>query len=134
MIAMDDIRRFATAFPEGEESLHFRHKQPVFKVKGNAFAGGEGAGRRGPARRPPGRGAPVVVSPCPRRTLPGGRRQQAGREFAAGLALHRERTLSRGGQHQLRVEDLGDRVQPADPGEPRVGQHDRVELTVGRLT
>lgn len=41
MITMDDIRRFATAFPEVEESLHFRHKQPVFKVKGNAFAGGE---------------------------------------------------------------------------------------------
>ena len=32
------------------------------------------------------------------------------------------------GQHLVRLEDLGDRVQPADPGQPRVGEHDRVEL------
>ncbi|HZE34578.1 MAG TPA: MmcQ/YjbR family DNA-binding protein [Actinoallomurus sp.] len=39
MITLDDIRRFATAFPEVEESAHFR--QPAFKVRGKAFAGGE---------------------------------------------------------------------------------------------
>ena len=39
MITLDDIRRFATAFPEVEEVTHFR--QPAFKVRGKAFAGGE---------------------------------------------------------------------------------------------
>lgn len=41
MITFDDIRRLATAFPEVEESTHFRIRQPVFKVGGKPFAGGE---------------------------------------------------------------------------------------------
>lgn len=39
MITIDDIRRFATAFPEVEEFTHFR--LPAFKVRGKAFAGVE---------------------------------------------------------------------------------------------
>ena len=39
MITFADIRRFATAFPEVEEFAHFR--QPAFRVRGRAFAGGE---------------------------------------------------------------------------------------------
>ena len=39
MITLDDIRRYATAFPEVEETTHFR--LPTFKVKGKPFAGVE---------------------------------------------------------------------------------------------
>lgn len=43
MITLDDIRRYATAFPEVEETTHFR--LPTFKVKGKPFAGVEKGGR-----------------------------------------------------------------------------------------
>ena len=43
MITLDDVRRFATAFPEVEEVTHFRFGQPVFKVAGKPFAGGGGS-------------------------------------------------------------------------------------------
>lgn len=39
MITTDDIRRFATAFPEVEEYTHHLFKVPGFRVAGNAFAG-----------------------------------------------------------------------------------------------
>lgn len=39
MITLDDIRRIATAFPEVEETTHFR--LPGFKVRGKPFAGVE---------------------------------------------------------------------------------------------
>lgn len=43
MITLDDVRGFATAFPEVEESTHFRFGQPVFRVAGKPFAGGGGS-------------------------------------------------------------------------------------------
>lgn len=43
MITLDDVGRFATAFPEAEEFTHFRFGQPVFKVGGKPFAGGGGS-------------------------------------------------------------------------------------------
>ncbi len=43
MITLDDVRRFAAAFPEVEEFSHFRFGQPVFKVGGKPFAGGGGS-------------------------------------------------------------------------------------------
>lgn len=42
MITLDDIARFAVAFPEVEEVTHFR--LPSFKVKGKPFAGVEKGG------------------------------------------------------------------------------------------
>ena len=39
MITLDDIRRFATAFPEVEEFTHFR--LPSFRVRNKPFAGME---------------------------------------------------------------------------------------------
>lgn len=44
MLTIDDIRRLANAFPEVSETTHFRFKEPVFKVGGKAFAGGEKGG------------------------------------------------------------------------------------------
>jgi hypothetical protein len=35
----DDIRRWATALPEVEETSHFRFHVPVFKVRGRTFLG-----------------------------------------------------------------------------------------------
>lgn len=35
----NDIRRWATAFPEAEETEHFRFHVPVFKVRGRTFVG-----------------------------------------------------------------------------------------------
>ena len=35
----DDIRRWATALPEVEETSHFRFHAPVFKVRGRTFLG-----------------------------------------------------------------------------------------------
>jgi hypothetical protein len=45
VITFEDIRRFATAFPEVEEFTHFR--VPGFKVSGKPFAGMEKGGNRG---------------------------------------------------------------------------------------
>jgi hypothetical protein len=42
VITLDDIGRFAVAFPEVEEVTHFR--LPSFKVKGKPFAGVEKGG------------------------------------------------------------------------------------------
>jgi hypothetical protein len=39
MITADDIRRWATALPEVEETGHFRSRVPVFKVRGRTFCG-----------------------------------------------------------------------------------------------
>lgn len=44
MITADDLRRFATAFPDVEEFTHHIHKQPGFRVRGKAFAGLEKGG------------------------------------------------------------------------------------------
>ena len=41
MVALEAIRRFATEFPEVQESAHFRVQQPIFKVRGKVFAGVE---------------------------------------------------------------------------------------------
>jgi hypothetical protein len=46
---LDDVRRFATALPAVEETVHFRFKQPVFKVVGTTFAGGGGSKGEGTA-------------------------------------------------------------------------------------
>jgi hypothetical protein len=35
----DEIRRWATALPEVEETSHFRFRVPVFKVRGRTFLG-----------------------------------------------------------------------------------------------
>ncbi|MGW5360104.1 MmcQ/YjbR family DNA-binding protein [Actinopolymorpha pittospori] len=45
MIPSGEIRRFATAFPEVEEFTHHVFEQPVFKVRGKAFAGMDRGGR-----------------------------------------------------------------------------------------
>ncbi|GAB2974021.1 MmcQ/YjbR family DNA-binding protein [Amycolatopsis acidiphila] len=39
MTTTDDIRRWASALPEVEETSHFRFRVPAFKVRGRAFAG-----------------------------------------------------------------------------------------------
>lgn len=39
MTTTDDIRRWAGALPEVEETRHFRFKVPVFKVRGRTFVG-----------------------------------------------------------------------------------------------
>jgi hypothetical protein len=39
MIATDEIRHWATALPEVEETSHFRSHAPVFKVRGRTFCG-----------------------------------------------------------------------------------------------
>ncbi|HEX4219089.1 MAG TPA: MmcQ/YjbR family DNA-binding protein [Acidimicrobiales bacterium] len=39
MTTTDDIRRWATAFPEVEETSHGRFHVPVFKVRGRTFLG-----------------------------------------------------------------------------------------------
>jgi hypothetical protein len=39
VVALEAIRRFATEFPEVQESAHFRFQQPIFKVGGKVFAG-----------------------------------------------------------------------------------------------
>lgn len=39
MITTKDIRRWATALPEVEETSHFRFRVPLFKVRGKTFAG-----------------------------------------------------------------------------------------------
>lgn len=39
MTTTDDIRRWATALPEVEESSHFRFHVPVFTVRGRTFLG-----------------------------------------------------------------------------------------------
>jgi hypothetical protein len=44
VVTIDDIRGFANAFPEVEETTHFRFTEPVFRVRGKAFAGGEKGG------------------------------------------------------------------------------------------
>jgi hypothetical protein len=55
-------------------------------------------------------------------------------QLAVGrAALHRERALRGRGQHHQRVERLGHRVQPVQPGQPGPGQHHRVQLAGGHL-
>lgn len=39
MITTEDIRRWATALPEVEETSHFRFHVPLFKVRRKTFAG-----------------------------------------------------------------------------------------------
>jgi hypothetical protein len=39
VITTDDIRRWATALPEVEETSHFRFHVPIFKVRGRTFLG-----------------------------------------------------------------------------------------------
>jgi hypothetical protein len=39
MSTVDDIRRWAMALPEVEESSHFRFHVPVYKVRGRTFLG-----------------------------------------------------------------------------------------------
>jgi hypothetical protein len=39
MVTTDDIRRWAIALPEVEESSHFRFHVPVFSVRGRTFLG-----------------------------------------------------------------------------------------------
>ncbi|HEY3501679.1 MAG TPA: MmcQ/YjbR family DNA-binding protein [Actinocatenispora sp.] len=39
MTTTDDMRRWASALPEVEESSHFRFHVPVFKVRGRTFLG-----------------------------------------------------------------------------------------------
>jgi hypothetical protein len=39
LITTQDIRRWATALPEVEETTHFRFHVPQFKVRGSTFAG-----------------------------------------------------------------------------------------------
>ncbi|GAA4213355.1 MmcQ/YjbR family DNA-binding protein [Actinocatenispora rupis] len=39
MSGTDDVRQWATALPEVEESSHFRFHVPVFKVRGRTFLG-----------------------------------------------------------------------------------------------
>ncbi len=50
-----------------------------------------------------------------------------------GAALDRQRTLAGGGEHLQRVEDLGDLVGAAEPGESGAGQDDGVEVAGGDL-
>ena len=69
---------------------------------------------------------------------PGGgvveRAEQVGRSVSgsSSSALDRQRALAGGGQHLDRVDDLGDGVEPAEPGQPGAGEHDGVELAVAR--
>ncbi len=56
------------------------------------------------------------------------RREDLEEVGAVGPALDRQGALAGRGQHLPRIEDLRDRVQPLDPRQPRVGEHDRVEL------
>jgi hypothetical protein len=39
LITTEDIRRWAIALPEVEETSHFRFRVPQFKVRGRTFAG-----------------------------------------------------------------------------------------------
>ncbi|GAA2757394.1 hypothetical protein [Actinopolymorpha rutila] len=39
MTSTNDIRRWATAFPEVEETERFRFHVPVFEVRGRTFVG-----------------------------------------------------------------------------------------------
>jgi hypothetical protein len=39
MVTTEDIRRWATALPEVEETSHGRFRVPVFKVRGRTFVG-----------------------------------------------------------------------------------------------
>jgi hypothetical protein len=39
VITTDDIRRWATALPQVEETSHFRFHVPIFKVRGRTFLG-----------------------------------------------------------------------------------------------
>lgn len=39
MTATENIRRWATALPEVEETSHFRFHVPIFKVRGRTFLG-----------------------------------------------------------------------------------------------
>jgi hypothetical protein len=39
VITTEEIRRWATALPEVEETSHFRFRVPVFKVRGRTFLG-----------------------------------------------------------------------------------------------
>lgn len=39
VVTTDDIRRWATALPEVEETNHFRFHVPFFKVRGRTFLG-----------------------------------------------------------------------------------------------
>ena len=39
MTTTDDIRRWAMALPEVEETSHFRFHLPVFKIRGRTFLG-----------------------------------------------------------------------------------------------
>ena len=39
MTTTDDIRRWAMALPEGEETSHFHFHVPVFKIRGRTFLG-----------------------------------------------------------------------------------------------
>lgn len=39
MTTTDDIRRWAMALPEVEETSHFRFHVPVFKIRGRTFLG-----------------------------------------------------------------------------------------------
>nr|WP_238362018.1 MmcQ/YjbR family DNA-binding protein [Actinopolymorpha pittospori] len=45
VITSEEIRRYATAFPEVEEDVHHVWKLPVFKVRGKVFAGMDRGGR-----------------------------------------------------------------------------------------
>jgi hypothetical protein len=57
-------------------------------------------------------------------------RQQAGQLGVALAALDGERALAGRRDHVLGLEDLGHQVGVPDPGQPRVGQHHRVELAL----
>ncbi len=54
MTTTDDIRRWAMALPEGEETSHFHFHVPVFKIRGRTFLG-LGKDRRGHLAGVPGR-------------------------------------------------------------------------------
>jgi hypothetical protein len=45
VITIEDVRRCATAFPDVQETTHFRFQEPVFKVNGKTFAGADQGGQ-----------------------------------------------------------------------------------------
>src|SRR5439155_20186162 len=60
-------------------------------------------------------------------------RQRLHERGVGGAALDGQGALRRGGQHEQRVEDLGDLVGATQAGDAGAGQHDRVQLAVADL-
>ncbi len=85
--------------------------------------------RPAPSSLPEARRADCVL-PSSRPGSPGSsmRAEQRNEIFPARAALNRQRALARGRDHLVRLEHLRHGVEPADPGQPRVTEHDGVQF------